>query len=80
MKEDIRKKKEEDHIQYIEKEEKQQELMTQIVKMCKTNPWDYPSDSEGQEPHGKIDLSKFKDAYVVIKIKKDIKSNLEESR
>lgn len=54
--------------------------MTQIVKMCKTEPWDLPSDSEEEEPHGKIDLTKFRNAYVIVKIKKDIKSNIEENR
>ena len=49
MKEDIRKQKEMEHKQYLEKEEKQRDLLEQIIKKCKTEPWDTVSDSEEEE-------------------------------
>ena len=78
MKEDIRLKKEEDHKFYLQEEEKQRELLEQIIKKCKNEPWDTVSDSDEEDQ--KIDLSRFRNAYVSIKIKNDIQSNMEDNR
>ena len=39
--------------------------------MCKNETWDLPSDVESDD-EVKIDLKKFRNAYVCVKIKKDI--------